>query len=55
MEYEIPVGQISGKVEDLQKRAQELYNISEDFPALNRNVKRILASIKMLQINLEEP
>jgi len=51
---EIPVGTISAKVEDLQEQARELYDMSEDFPALNRNVKRILASIKMLQINLEE-
>ena len=55
MEHEIPIGKVSTKVEELQKRAQELYDISEDFPAINRNVKRMLASIKMLQINVEEP
>ena len=55
MEHEIPVGEISTKVEELRKQAQKLYDVSDDFPALNRNVMRILASIKMLQINVEEP
>lgn len=55
MEHEIPIGKITTKVEELRKKAQELYDMSEDFPALNRNTKRILASIKMLQINVEEP
>ena len=55
MEREIPIGEIGTKVEELRKQARELYDMSEDFPAINRNVKRILASIKMLQINVEEP
>jgi hypothetical protein len=34
--------------------AQQLYEASEDFPAVNRNSKRVLASVEMLKINLEE-
>jgi hypothetical protein len=30
------------------------FNLSENFPAVNRNVKRILASIEMLKINMEQ-
>jgi len=45
--------QIASKVEDLYRLANELYVESEDFPAVNRNVKRILASAEMLRINLE--
>jgi len=41
------------KVDALRKLAEEIYSGSEDFPAVNRNVKRILASIEMLKINLE--
>ena len=44
---------IASKVEDLYRLANELYDESEDFPAVNRNVKRILASAEMLRINLE--
>jgi hypothetical protein len=45
--------QIASKVEDLYRLANELYDESKDFPAVNRNVKRILASAEMLKINLE--
>jgi len=44
---------IASKVENLHRLANELYDESEDFPAVNRNVKRILASVQMLKINLE--
>ncbi len=44
---------IASKVEELYRLANELYDESEDFPAVNRNVKRILASAEMLRINLE--
>ena len=45
--------EIAELVDQLQRIAHELYDQSEDFPALNRNLKRILASIHMLRINLE--
>ena len=45
--------EIASKVENLHRLANELYDESEDFPAVNRNVKRILASVQMLRINLE--
>ncbi len=43
-EYRARVQEISPKVEDLYRLAEEIYRASEDFPAVNRNVKRILAS-----------
>ena len=45
---------IRSRVQELQTIAGELYKSSEDLPFLNRNVKRILASVKMLEINLED-
>jgi regulator of replication initiation timing len=48
------IKEMAAKVEDLKAVALELMEESEDFPALNRNLKRVLASIAMLQINLEE-
>jgi len=50
----IPVQEISARVDRLRKEAQDLYDLSSDFPALNRNLKRILASLEMLRINVEE-
>ena len=45
--------QMASEVEELRRIAQNLYDTSDDFPAVNRNAKRILASIQMLRINLE--
>jgi hypothetical protein len=38
----------------IHELAQRLYSESNDFPAVNRNAKRVLASIELIQINLEE-
>ncbi len=38
---------------ELKEKALELYKKSDEFPAVNRNCKRILASVEMLMINLE--
>lgn len=46
--------EVSSKVERLRELAQALYDDSEEFPAINRNAKRVLASIEMMRINLEE-
>lgn len=53
-DYGTRIQEISPKVEDLYKLAEEIYQESEDFPAINRNVKRILASAYMLKLNLEK-
>jgi hypothetical protein len=44
---------LSDKIQELDQLAQELLQSSESFPAINRNCKRILASVKMLKINTE--
>jgi len=46
--------QMASRVEELGRLAQDLYDASEDFPAVNRNAKRILASLEVLRINLEK-
>jgi hypothetical protein len=38
----------------LKKTAKELAQMGDDFPALKRNTARILASIKMLEINISD-
>jgi hypothetical protein len=44
--------ELSQMIEELGQLAQTVYNESEDFPAVNRNIKRILASVEMLRINM---
>jgi hypothetical protein len=42
------------KIALLRKTAEELDEAGESFPALQRNARRILASVRMLEINLPE-
>lgn len=44
---------LSQKIQELDHLTQELLQSSDSFPAINRNCKRILASVKMLKINTE--
>jgi hypothetical protein len=46
--------QMASRVKEMGRLAQDLYDLSESFPAVNRNTKRILASIELLRINLEQ-
>jgi hypothetical protein len=45
---------IAEKIESLKKTALELRDLGEDFPALYRNTRRILAGIKMLELNVSD-
>ncbi|MCX5872082.1 MAG: hypothetical protein NTY51_02455 [Deltaproteobacteria bacterium] len=38
----------------LKKTAQILYDGSLDFPAVNRNAKRILAAADLIELNVED-
>ena len=48
------IKELSSTVDQLHKLTEELCQKSKDFPAVNRNAKRILASTEMVRINLEE-
>jgi len=45
---------MASRVKEMGQLAQDLYDQSESFPAVNRNTKRILASIEVLRMNLEQ-
>ena len=46
--------EIQQRILSLRKTAEELKQSTGDFPALARNTARILASIKMLELNLSD-
>jgi len=48
---ETDLKKIGEKVLSLKKTAEDLDGLSNDFPAIRRNIQRIMASIKMLEIN----
>jgi hypothetical protein len=45
---------IDEKIQVMKSTAQELNRLGDNFPALSRNSIRILASIKMLEINISD-
>ena len=46
--------EIDEKIQVMKQAAEELNQMGENFPALARNTVRILASIKMLEINVSD-
>jgi len=55
MEGQYSLTEMRKTVDSLAALARQLFEASDDFPAVNRNTKRVLASVEMLKINLEEP
>ena len=45
---------IDEKIQLMKSTAQELNRLGDNFPALARNSVRLLASIKMLEINISD-
>jgi hypothetical protein len=45
---------INGRIQAIKKAAQELKKFSGGIPAVDRNAERILASTKMLEINISD-
>ena len=48
---ETDLKKIGEKVLRLKETAEDLDGLSNDFPAIQRNIQRIMASIKMIEIN----
>ncbi|MFB3885998.1 MAG: hypothetical protein ACE144_12275 [Thermodesulfobacteriota bacterium] len=45
---------IDARIKTIRKAAEELRDFSKRIPAVNRNAGRILASVKMLEINISD-
>lgn len=54
MAQQIDLKKIDDKIQLLKKTTQELSRMGEDFPAIARNTVRILASVRMLEINVSD-
>ena len=46
--------EINSKIRLMKQLTDELSQLGKDFPAIYRNAVRILASIKMLEINISD-
>lgn len=49
------IEKITSEIETLKRNAERLQGMSDNLPALNRNLVRLMASIKMLELNFVEP
>ena len=54
MNHRIDLNKIDAKIQLMKKAAEELNQMGENFPALARNTVRILASVKMLELNVSD-
>lgn len=54
MVQEMALRTIDDRIRLLKRTAEELKQMAHGFPALERNAIRILASIKMLEINVSD-
>ena len=52
MTEEVNLKKIDEKVQVIKQAAEELIEMAGQFPALERNTSRILASTKMLELNV---
>jgi hypothetical protein len=50
----IDLKDIDSRIRLMKKEAEELKEMGVEFPALSKNVSRILANIKMLEINISD-
>jgi pyruvate formate-lyase activating enzyme-like uncharacterized protein len=48
------LSKIDTRIKAIKKAAQELKELSAEIPAIDRNTARILASVKMLEINITD-
>ncbi len=48
------IQKFDARIQKIKKAAQELKALSRKIPAVDRNTVRILASVKMLEINISD-
>jgi len=48
------IKKLDTRIKAIKRAAQELIELSGGIPAVNRNAARILASVKMLEINISD-
>ena len=48
------LNEIDSKIQTMKKTAEELARAGENFPAIARNIVRISAGIRMLEINISD-
>ena len=55
METQFDIASIQTQVRLIREAAEKLHGLGDGFPALSKNAARILASVKMVEINVSDP
>jgi len=50
----INLNDLNSKIRTMRECAEEMQRMGDEFPALYRNAVRILASLKMLELNISD-
>ena len=54
MTHQNELVEMDAKIQTMKKAALELESMADDFPALSRNLVRVLSSLKMLELNITD-
>ena len=54
MNNKFDIKEIDSKIKIIKSAAEELKKMSDSFPAIERNTTRIMAGVKMLEINISD-
>jgi hypothetical protein len=54
MDQNINLKDIDNRIQAMKREAEKLKEMAGNFPALDKNMTRILASIKMLELNISD-
>jgi len=54
MAQEYDIKGMAAKIRDIRRDAETLHEISGGIPTVDRNVNRILANVRMLEININD-
>lgn len=54
MNSDLKLEEIHAAIQSIKRSAEQLQQLGDDLPAVTRNALRILASTKMLEINISD-
>jgi len=52
MDNKIDLDKIDGAIQSIKKAAEGLKRLGDNFPAVTKNTDRLLASVKMMELNV---
>jgi len=54
MTQQTELAEMDNRIQTMKKAALELQDMANQFPAVSRNLSRVLSSVKMLELNISD-